>query len=44
MHRRHHFSATTEFPELGPQSDLFTTVAPAPDGIAWLGSTQESSG
>ena len=30
----------TEFPELDPQSDLFTTVAPAPDGIAWLGSTQ----
>ena len=30
----------TQFPELDPQSDLFTTVAPAPDGIAWLGSTQ----
>ncbi len=30
----------TQFPELDPQSDLFTTVAAAPDGIAWLGSTQ----
>ena len=30
----------TQFPELNPQSDLFSTVAPAADGIAWLGSTQ----
>ena len=30
----------TQFPELNPQSDLFSTVAAAPDGIAWLGSTQ----
>lgn len=30
----------TQFPELDTQSDLFNTVAPAPDGIAWLGSTQ----
>lgn len=30
----------TQFPELDPQSDGFTTVAPAGDGIAWLGSTQ----
>ena len=30
----------TQFPELDTQSDLFHTVAPAPDGIAWLGSTQ----
>jgi len=30
----------TEFPELDPQSDLFTTVAAAPGGVGWLGSTQ----
>lgn len=30
----------TQFPELDTQSDLFTTVAAAPNGIAWLGSTQ----
>lgn len=30
----------TQFPELNPQSDGFNTVAAAPDGIAWLGSTQ----
>lgn len=30
----------TQFPELDPQSDHFGRVAPAPDGIAWLGSTQ----
>src|SRR5512133_2247834 len=24
-----------DFPELDPQSDVFTTVVPAPDGIAW---------
>ena len=30
----------TQFPELDPQSDLFTTVAAAPGGVAWLGSTQ----
>jgi hypothetical protein len=30
----------TQFPQLDPQSDLFNTVAAAPNGIAWLGSTQ----
>jgi len=30
----------TQLPELDPQSDLFSTVAAAPGGIAWLGSTQ----
>ena len=30
----------TQFPELDPQSDGFTTVAPAANGIAWVGSTQ----
>ncbi len=30
----------TDFPELNPQSDLLTTVAPAPDGIAWVGSSK----
>lgn len=30
----------TSFTELNPQSDLLTTVAPAPDGIAWVGSNQ----
>ncbi len=30
----------TDFPELDTQSDLFTTVAAAPGGTAWLGSTQ----
>ncbi|NJL29575.1 MAG: SMP-30/gluconolactonase/LRE family protein, partial [Thermoanaerobaculia bacterium] len=29
-----------DFPQLNPQSDQFSTVAPAPDGIAWVGSTQ----
>jgi hypothetical protein len=30
----------TQFAELDPQSDIFSTVAPAPNGVAWLGSTQ----
>ncbi len=30
----------SQFPELNTQSDIFGTVAAAPDGIAWLGSTQ----
>ena len=30
----------TQFPELDPQSDGFTTVAPAAHGVAWLGSTR----
>lgn len=30
----------TDFSELNPQSDLLTTVAPAADGIAWVGSNQ----
>jgi hypothetical protein len=30
----------TQFPELNPQSDGFSTVATARDGVAWLGSTQ----
>jgi streptogramin lyase len=29
-----------DFPELDPQSDVFSTVIPAPDGIAWVGSHQ----
>jgi streptogramin lyase len=29
-----------DFPELDPQSDVFTTVIPAIDGIAWIGSNQ----
>ena len=28
----------TDFPELDPQSDLLTTVAPDANGIAWVGS------
>jgi sugar lactone lactonase YvrE len=32
--------ANTELPELSPVSDVLTTVAVAPDGTAWLGSTQ----
>lgn len=35
------FSRTyNQFPELNPQSDIFGSVAAAPGGIAWLGSTQ----
>lgn len=30
----------TQFPELDPQSDGFTTVAPAGNGVAWVGSTR----
>jgi streptogramin lyase len=30
----------TDFPELDPQSDVFTTVIPASNGIAWVGSNQ----
>jgi hypothetical protein len=30
----------TQFPQLDPQSDHFSTVAAARDGVAWLGSTQ----
>ncbi len=29
-----------DFPELDPQSDMLSTVIPAPDGIAWVGSNQ----
>jgi hypothetical protein len=29
-----------DFQELDPQSDVFSTVIPAPDGIAWVGSNQ----
>lgn len=35
------FSRTVEdYPELNPQSDFFTTVAPREDGRVWLGSNQ----
>ena len=30
----------TDFPELNPQHDVLTTVAAAPGGIAWIGSTE----
>jgi streptogramin lyase len=30
----------TDFPELDPQSDLLTTVAPDANGIAWVGSNK----
>lgn len=30
----------TDFPELNPQHDVLTTVAAAPDGSAWVGSTE----
>ncbi len=30
----------TDFQQLDPQSDQFTTVAAAPDGIAWVGSNK----
>ena len=30
----------TDFPELNPQSDLLTTVAPAENDIAWVGSNK----
>jgi hypothetical protein len=30
----------TQFPELDPQSDGFTTVIPVAGGVAWLGSTR----
>jgi streptogramin lyase len=30
----------TDFPELDPQSDLLSTVAPAANGIAWVGSNR----
>ena len=29
-----------DFPELDPQSDVFSTAIPAPEGIAWLGSNK----
>ena len=29
-----------DFQELDPQSDVLTTVVPAPDGIAWVGTNQ----
>ncbi len=29
-----------DFPELNPQSDTWTTVIPAPDDIAWVGTNQ----
>jgi hypothetical protein len=29
-----------DFPELDPQSDMFSTVVPGEDGIAWLGSNK----
>ena len=29
-----------DFPELDPQSDMFSTVVPGADGIAWLGSNK----
>jgi streptogramin lyase len=32
--------AVEDFQELDPQSDVFSTVVPAPDGIAWVGSSQ----
>lgn len=35
------FSKTVDdFPELDPQSDVLTTVIPAPDGISWVGSNK----
>jgi hypothetical protein len=30
----------TQFPELDPQSDGFTTVVPSTNGVAWVGSTK----
>lgn len=30
----------TQFPQLNPQSDIFNSVAAAPGGMAWLGTTQ----
>ncbi len=30
----------TDLPELNPMHDVLTTVAAAPDGVAWLGSTE----
>jgi hypothetical protein len=31
---------TVDFPELNPMHDVLTTVAAAPNGIAWVGSTE----
>lgn len=37
----YNYSKTVEdFPELDPQSDVLTTVIPAPDGTAWVGSNK----
>jgi streptogramin lyase len=37
----YNFSRSVEdFPELDPQSDVLTTLVPAPDGIAWVGSNK----
>jgi streptogramin lyase len=37
----YNYSKTVDdFPELDPQSDVLTTVIPAPDGISWVGSNK----
>ena len=37
----YNYSKTVDdFQELDPQSDMLSTVIPAPDGIAWVGSNQ----
>ncbi|MFZ4523254.1 MAG: FlgD immunoglobulin-like domain containing protein [Bacteroidales bacterium] len=36
----HYSKVVDDFQELNPQSDVLTTVIPAPDGISWVGSNK----